>query len=244
MQTNVGCRIFDNIRRPSHELIDKFKGIPSSNINDEMNRLYCMHEYIRLLNPRNSVQLLGVAFTVKVPQGENLMFHRALDMAQPGDVIVVDGGSGVNRALCGELMMTLAAYRGIAGVIIDGCIRDLDGIETLTMPVYARGVTPQGPWKNGPGEINVPVSCGGQVVLPGDILVGDRDGIVVIRPEDAAYVAEKAIHKKVNEDASFEMMKHNLAAYIVNHTDSTKNRMLNSGIKVDTFSNYWDIYNK
>ena len=88
-------------------------------------------------------------------------------MAQPGDVIVVDGASGCNRSLAGEIMMRFACKKGLAGIVVDGCLRDLDGIEKLDMPIYAKGITPQGPWKFGPGEVNVPVACGGQVVFPG-----------------------------------------------------------------------------
>ena len=242
METKLGNRIFSEVNRPAKELIEKFKGIPSSNINDEMNRLYCMHDYIHLLNPENSFQLLGPAFTVKASQGDNLMFHLAFDMAQPGDVLVIDGGSGNNRSLCGELMLTFAQGKGLAGIVIDGCVRDLDGLERLNIPVYAKGVTPQGPWKNGPGEINVPVSCGGQVVFPGDILVGDRDGIVVIRPQDAEYVAKKAIKKKAGEDAAFDMMKNDFEGYIQKHDKSTKDRIISSGQKIDMLERYEDLY--
>ena len=90
----VGNRIFTQVNRPSKDIVELFRDLPSSNINDELNRLYCMHDYIRLLNPKSCVQLLGTAITVKVPIGDNLFFHQALDMAQPGDIIVVDGGSG------------------------------------------------------------------------------------------------------------------------------------------------------
>ena len=127
-------------------------------------------------------------------------------MAQPGDIIVVDGGSGCNRSVAGEIMMRFAQEKGLAGVVVDGCLRDLDGLETLTMPVYAKGITPQGPFKNGPGEINVPVACGGQVVFPGDILVGDRDGIVVIRPQDAREIGLASQKKKAGEDDTFAKM--------------------------------------
>ena len=130
---NIGNRIYTGFDRPARELVQRSKDIPSSNINDAMNRLYCMHDYIRLLNPEKARPLLGVAFTVKAPQGDNLFFHQALDMAQPGDVIVVDGGSGCNRSLAGEIMLRFAEMRGLAGVIADGCLRDLDGIEQLTM---------------------------------------------------------------------------------------------------------------
>ena len=155
----VGNRIYTKVERPDAALIEQFRGLPSSNINDEMNRLYCMHDYIRLLNPGKAKQLLGSALTVKAPVGDNLFLHQALEMAQPGDVIVVDGGSGCNRSLAGEIMLRYAAEKGVAGIVVDGCLRDLEGIERLAMPVYAKGITPQGPYKNGPGEINVPIAC-------------------------------------------------------------------------------------
>lgn len=213
---DIGNRIFRDFQRTDPAIVEKFKGLPSSNINDEMNRLFCMHDYIRLLNP-NARPLLGVAFTVRAPIGDNLMFHQAIDMAQPGDVLVIDGGSGNNRSLAGEIMLRYCTMKGLAGVVVDGCLRDWDGIETLDMPIYAKGITPQGPWKNGPGEINAPIACGGQVVFPGDVIAGDKDGIVVIRRQDAAAVAEAAIKKKAGEDKTFELMKSDLAAYVKKH---------------------------
>lgn len=237
---NIGNRIFTNLDRPSPELIALFQGLPSSNINDEMNRLYCMHDYIRLLNPAKAHPLLGSAITVKVPLGDNLFFHQALDMAQPGDIIVVDGGSGCNRSLAGEIMLRFADRKGLAGVVADGCLRDLDGIEQLSMPVYAKGITPQGPWKNGPGEINVPIACGGQVVFPGDILVGDKDGIVVIRKQDAKVLAEAAQKKKAGEDQAFELMESDLSAYAANHIATTEKRM--AGKNMIVLDNYGKQY--
>lgn len=223
--SDIGNRIFREIKRPARELVEAFKGIPSSNINDEMNRLFCMHDYIRLLNPDHAVQLLGTAFTVKAPGGDNLYFHQALDMAQPGDVIVVDGDSCNNRSLAGEIMMRFAQRKGIAGIVVDGCMRDLDALREMKMPIYAAGITPQGPFKNGPGEINTPVSCGGQVVLPGDILVGDMDGVVVIHKEDASEMASAAQKKKASEDKTFALMDSDWEAYIEKHAATTKKRM-------------------
>ena len=236
---SIGNRIFTEVKRPPRELVERFAGLPSSNINDEMNRLFCMHDYIRLLNP-SARPLLGTAITVKAPIGDNLFFHQALDMAQPGDVIVVDGASGCNRSLAGEIMLRFANDKGLAGVIVDGCLRDLDGIETLSMPVYAKGITPQGPWKFGPGEVNTPIACGGQVVFPGDILVGDKDGIVVIRPQDAAMVAEAAQKKKAGEDATFALMASDFAAYTAKHLDQTAKRM--EGKSVAVCGSYADEY--
>ena len=237
---NVGNRIFTNVTRPDRGLIEQFRGLPSSNINDEMNRLYCMHDYIHLLNPEKARPLLGTAITVKAPIGDNLFFHQALDMAQEGDVIVVDGGSGCNRSLAGEIMLRFACKKGIAGIVVDGCLRDLDGIESLDMPVYAKGVTPQGPFKFGPGEVNVPVACGGQVVFPGDILVGDRDGIVVIRRQDAQEVAQAAIAKKAAEDKTFALMDENVNAYGEKHLKTTAKRM--DGKNVALLGSYSELY--
>ena len=238
--STIGNRIFTNFKRPSRELIEKFRGLPSSNINDEMNRLYCMHDYIRLQNPDTAKQLLGVAVTVKVPTGDNLFFHQALDMAQPGDIIVVDGGSCNNRSLAGEIMMRFAQTKGLAGIVVDGCLRDSDGIKKLTMPVYCKGITPQGPYKNGPGEVNAPVACGGQVVFPGDILVGDMDGVVVIRRQDAEEVAEIAHNKHASEDKTFELMGSDIDEYCKKHLSTTEKRKEGKGII--TLDNWFSKY--
>lgn len=232
MGITIGNRIFNNFKRPDPALVEAFRGLPSSNINDEMNRLFCMHDYMKLLNPQSAKQLLGVALTVKVPIGDNLMIHQALDMAEPGDIIVIDGGSGNNRSLAGEIMMRYASQKGLAGIVADGCLRDWDGIESLPMPVYAKGVTPQGPYKNGPGEVNVPIACGGQVVFPGDILVGDRDGIVVIHARDAEEVAAAAQKKKAKEDQTFETMKRSTEEYAAKHLESTAKRMEGKDVEV------------
>lgn len=237
---SIGNRIFTKVERPDPKIIEMFKGLPTSNINDEMNRLFCMHDYIR---PLNDIPLLGTAITVKAPIGDNLFFHQALDMAQPGDVIVVDGGSGCNRSLAGEIMIRFAAKKGLAGIVVDGCLRDLDGIRALPIAVYAKGITPQGPFKFGPGEINTPIACGGQVVFPGDILVGDVDGIVVIHRQDAEAVAEVAIKKKASEDKTFELMESDFAAYTAKHLSTTEKRFSSAGQQISKFGSYSEMYN-
>ena len=183
----VGFRVYTKIKRADTKLVEAFKGIPVANIADNMGRIYCIDTSIHPFCP---APLLGVAFTVKVPPGDNLMFHKAIDLAQPGDVIVIDGEGGINHSLCGDIMFNLAKKKGIAGFVIDGCIRDVDALIEMNFPVYAKGVQPKGPYKNGPGEINVPVSIGGIVVCPGDIIVGDGDGVVVIKEADAKNVYE------------------------------------------------------
>ena len=179
----IGFRAFLEIERPDSSLIEAYRESPSSNIGDCVKRMNCMFGGIRSYNRRS---IVGPAFTVKVPAGDNLVAQMALDYAQPGDVIVIDGAGYADRALVGGMMLAYAEERGLAGFVVNGAVRDLDDIEASPLPVFALAATPLGPYREGPGEINVPVVCGGQVVMPGDILVGDSDGIVVIPRRDAA----------------------------------------------------------
>ena len=199
-KVKVGYRIYKHIDRAPREMVERFRGIPTSNIGDQMGRLYCMYG----LQSMNGRSMCGTAVTVKAPMGDNLMVGRALELAEPGDVLVIDSGGTMNRSIMGEMMFTYAQGRGLAGVVIDGCIRDIDGTRPLDIPVFAKGVTPQGPHKLGPGEINVPIACCGQAVMPGDIIVGDPDGVVVIHKEDAAYVIEDSIKKRESEIKKLE----------------------------------------
>jgi len=208
--SNIGCKIIRNFKRPSKELIDGFKGIPVANIDDCMNRMAAVDQSIK---PYNKAKVVGPAFTVKVPEGDNLMFHAALDLAEPGDVIVIDAGGGMSRSIFGGLMISYCAKRKLGGVIVDGCIRDVDMISQLDFPVYAKGVTPNGPYKNGPGEINTPVVIGGRTVCPGDIIVGDEDGIVVIKPEDAEELLAKSKEVVEKENKILETIE-NEGTYI------------------------------
>lgn len=202
--SNAGCRIFLKINRPEKALVQGFSGIPVANIADEMNRFFCVDARIK---PYNDKPLLGTAFTVKARVTDNLFLHKALELAQPGDVIIVDAQGDLSNAITGEIMMTQAAVNGIAGVVIDGAIRDAEAMKHVDMSVYAAGVQPKGPFKNGPGEINVPVCCGGVIVNPGDIVVGDKDGIVIINPKDAPVILEKAKVKLANETKALEAIK-------------------------------------
>ncbi len=200
--SSPGLRISSAPARPDADLIRQFAGVAVAHISDSMNR---MHSAAGLRPRHRSGQLCGVALTVRVPPGDNLMVHKALNMAAPGDVIVVDAGGDVTNAIIGEMMSTFAAKRGLAGLVIDGAIRDSAAILRSDFPVYARGVTHRGPFKNGPGEINVPVSVGGMVVCPGDILVGDADGLVALSPEIAPVVLKLV-------QALAEKERNNLAA--------------------------------
>lgn len=192
----VGCKIVKDFQRPAPELVARFKDMPVANIDDNMGRIAAVDAAIK---PVGKGTLLGTAFTIRVPQGDNLMFHAAMDLAKPGDVIVIDAGGFTDRAIFGELMATYCKSRGIKGIVCDGAVRDCDGLAAMEdFLVYARGVTPNGPYKNGPGEINVPVVIGGKLVRPGDIVVGDDDGVLFIDPAIADEIADatQAVEKK------------------------------------------------
>ena len=184
----VGCKIVRDFPRPEPELVELFRGLPVANIDDCMERTAAVASSVV---PLGKGQLLGTAFTVQVAPGDNLMFHAAMDMAKPGDVIVIDAGGFTERAIFGELMATYCKARGVRGIVCDGAVRDADRLGAMEdFPVYAKAVTPDGPYKNGPGQVNVPVAVGGRVVHPGDIVVGDGDGVLFIRPEYARQLAE------------------------------------------------------
>jgi regulator of RNase E activity RraA len=151
-------------------------------------------------------KLAGPAFTVKTAAGDNLLVHRALDTARPGDVIAVDAGGFLDNAIIGELMMSRAKQRGVAGMVIWGAIRDSAEIGAGTYPVFAAGVTHRGPYKNGPGEINVPIVIGGMPVNPGDILIGDADGLVAVPQDQAERVLASAKSILEKETASMKQI--------------------------------------
>ena len=200
-----GCRIVEDFQRPAPELVALFQGMPVANIDDCMNRVAAADAAIEPIGHKG--QLLGAAFTVGVPQGDNLMSHAAMDLAKPGDVVVIDAGGFTDRAIFGELMAAYCKSRGIRGIVCDGAVRDREGLAAMAdFPVYARGVTPNGPYKNGPGEINVPVVIGGKVVRPGDIVVGDDDGVLFIPPEQAEAIARATAEVEKKEAKIMEQI--------------------------------------
>lgn len=192
---SIGNRSYEKFDRAPQELCKMFEGLPIANIADCMGRICCVDQGIKPYS--KNCHILGPAYTVKVPAGDNLLVHKALDSFKPGDVLVVDGNGCMNRSLVGEMMCTYAMKRGCAGIIIDGVIRDLAGVSKLDMPVYARGVQANGPYKNGPGEIGCPVAIGGIVIYPGDVIVSDEDGVLAVRPYEAEAVAKAA--RNVNQ---------------------------------------------
>ena len=201
---SVGNRIFLKRPMPSRELLDGFAGLPAANIADTMGRSCAMNPRIRLMSGAKGT-MVGPALTVKARGGDNLFIHQALNMAQPGDIIVVSNDEDGTRSLMGEIMFTFAKYqRSLGGLVLDGPIRDLDALRQMDLPVYAAGSTPGGPHKDGPGEINVPIACGGVSVAPGDIIVADADGIIVIPLKDAPTILEAAKKFHEQDDAKLE----------------------------------------
>lgn len=178
-------------------LVDQFRGLPVANISDVMMRLTAGGARLRPMH--DGTPVCGPAFTVKTRPGDNLMVHKALDLAQPGDVLVVDAGGDLTNAIIGELMSGYAASRGLGGIVINGAVRDADTLRRAAFPVFAAGVTHRGPYKDGPGQINVPIAIDGMVVRPGDLIVGDADGLLCVPAEDATSVLAAATEKHRQE---------------------------------------------
>jgi regulator of RNase E activity RraA len=184
--SRLGFRILPSPPRLDAELVSRFRGLASSNLADAMGRFNFMDPAIA---GRSGVPLCGLAVTVNARPADNLMVHKALEVAMPGDVVVVNTG-GNSSAVFGGLMCASAAAKGLGGIVVDGAIRDVDEIVELQFPAYSRSLSPGGCDKDGPGEINVPISCGGVVVQAGDVVVGDRDGVAVVPRDHAAEALE------------------------------------------------------
>jgi regulator of RNase E activity RraA len=190
----VGLQILKRRRQVAAHIVQAFADIPVANVSDCMSRMTAAGARLRPMH--KGARLGGPALTVRTRPGDNLMIHKALDLAQPGDVIVVDAGGDLTNSLFGELMMSYAVKRGIAGIVLDGAIRDADIIGARDFPVYAAGVTHRGPYKDGPGEINVPIALDGMVIEPGDLVLGDADGVLCIPFDDVERVLAAA-HEKL-----------------------------------------------
>lgn len=194
----IGLRILQRQRRIDDRFVAAFAPIPVANISDCMARMSAGGPRLRPLHKGG--RMGGAALTVKTRPGDNLMIHKAIAMAEPGDIIVVDGGGELTTALIGELMTTYATSRKIGGFVIDGAIRDLDVIAAGDLPVYAAGVTHRGPYKDGPGEVNVPIAIDGMVIHPGDLIVGDADGFLCIPYDAAQEILAAALAKSKAEE--------------------------------------------
>jgi regulator of RNase E activity RraA len=200
----------------NQDIITKFERVPASVVAqaaeyqaailaDVAGRRGALNGHIEAVRP--TMKLAGAAFTVEVRPGDNLMIHAAMSLAKPGDVLVVDGKGDLNAALMGTIMMTACKQLGIAGVVIDGAVRDTLEIEEMGFPVFAAGFNPNGPTKSVAGRIGHPVSVGGVTVNPGDLVIGDADGVVVIERERAAGLLPLAAKKVADESARIAAIK-------------------------------------
>jgi len=197
MHPGPGFRVALDFQRLDPQVVRQFALFDTPDISDLLNRLYSVDSAVHCLTGGHH-RLCGPVCTVKVFPGDNLMVHKALDVAQPGDVVVV-AAYGSTNAVLGDLVCCKAKHRRIAGFIVDGLIRDLPNVLDLDFPVFARGTTPVGPLHRGPGEINYPIACGGTVVHPGDLVIADQAGIVIVPYEIAEeLLARLKSHQAVN----------------------------------------------
>lgn len=185
-----GFQVLTRSHVPSADLVEQFRHVPVANVSDSMHRLFAAGADLRPLHDGSA--MAGTALTVKTRPGDNLMVHKALNMAAPGDVLVIDAGGDLSNAILGELMLSFALKAGVAGVVLNGAVRDSEWIAQNSLPVYAAGITHRGPYKDGPGEINVPVSMNGMVIHSGDIVIGDRDGVLAVPYAEAEEILHRA----------------------------------------------------
>ena len=164
----LGYRINPSERYISQEIVKAYKGIPTSIISDCMEKMFAVESKIKPYHP-NPI-MVGHAITIHCPPGDNLVLQKAIELAEPGDVLVMNAGGDTTQAPVGEIVVSNCIRKGAAGLVIDGPIRDSDILPSLSIPVFAKGVTHRGCYKDGPGEINVTIACGGVVVRPGDLV--------------------------------------------------------------------------
>lgn len=209
---SVGNRVFLKRNLPDKGIIEAFKNLPAANVADTMSRLCALNSEIKLVGSPAPPIMAGPALTVKARPGDNLMLHKALDMAQEGDIIVVSNECDRSQSLMGEIMAAYAKYtKKVGGIVLDGPIRDIKEISEMDFHLYCTGSTPGGPYKEGPGEINVPISIGNIAVMPGDIILGDADGVIVIPAKYAEEILEASIEYAKTDAAKVEAAKNGTA---------------------------------
>ena len=187
-------------------ILTALRAIPVSALSDNMHR-NIGSVGLRPYHRPGRQTMAGTAVTARSRGGDNLTYLRALEFCRPGDVLVIDAGGDVNNAVVGGILSFYAASIGLVGVVVDGAIRDVAEIREREFPVYARGVTHRGPYKDGPGEINVPISVGGMVVNPGDVVVGDQDGLLAIPQDGVEELIVKALAVLEAEARTMQAMR-------------------------------------
>ncbi len=199
------------------KIINAFKEVPTTAISDVLKGMNNLDPAIKPL--KENYKISGRAYTVQLPVGDNLMLLRSLKEAKEGDILVVDVRGDTYRAIAGDFVVGMMKSLNLGGLVVDGVIRDLLDIKALNFPVFSKGTTVSSGTKNGPGDTNIPISVGGAFVEPGDLIVGDVDGVVVIPKEDAEKVLLKAQQKMASDDkreADVGSSRKNIIDY-VNH---------------------------
>ncbi|WP_353149413.1 RraA family protein [Pollutimonas bauzanensis] len=194
----IGFQIHQRSRAVDADTVKRFKELPVANVSDMMSRMYAGGANLRPMH--DGTYMAGPAVTVRCRPGDNLLVHKALEVAGPGDVIVVDAGGDLTNAIIGEIMVAYAQKRGLAGIVIHGAIRDSAEIGRGSFPVFAAGVTHRGPYKDGPGEINSTICLGGMTIQPGDLIIGDADGLLCVPFEITQEVYKQTVEKHVIEE--------------------------------------------
>ena len=194
-----------NFPRPDGQLLDAYRGQATATVFEVNGKKGAMAFAIKPLYP--GMKVCGPALPVFAPPGDNLMLHYAITVARPGDVLVVDAMGFTEMAAWGDIMTTAAQARGIAGLVIDGCVRDAEAIRGMAFPVFARGANMRGPAKGLPGKVAEPIFCGGVPVAPGDLVLGDDDGVVVVARAEAKDVLARARKREADEDEKRRQLK-------------------------------------
>jgi RraA family protein len=198
----IGFKVARRLRRVDAAWIEKFRDLPVANVSDAMSRIVAGGAPLRPYYV--GARMVGAAVTVRTRPGDNLMVHKALDVAMPGDVVVVDAGGDLTNAIIGELMVAHAKQRGLSGIVIYGAIRDSAELLAGDFPVFAAGVTHRGPYKHGPGEVNTAIGINGLVIEPGDLVLGDADGLLSVGYDIVAEVYAAAAKKHADETRQME----------------------------------------
>ena len=198
----IGFKVARRQRKVDATWVEKFRDLPVANVSDVMSRIVAGGPQLRPYY--TGARMVGPAITVRTRPGDNLMVHKALDIAEPGDVVVVDAGGDLTNAIIGELMVAHARKRGLGGIVIFGAIRDSAELLAGDFPVFAAGVTHRGPYKDGPGEVNTAIGINGLVIEPGDLVLGDPDGLLSVGHDLVAEVHAAAAKKHEAETRQME----------------------------------------
>ncbi|WP_252312671.1 RraA family protein [Sinobaca sp. H24] len=216
-------------KRPHKSWNEKYSDIPTPVIGDVMGRFNIMDERIKPIWKGD--RYVGPALPIMTYPSDNFMIHLGVDLAEEGDFLIVDAGNYQNAGLWGEVLTVNAMEKKIKGIVIDGAVRDVKEIEELKFPVFASGINARGGYKSNPGTVNIPISCGGVAVSPGDLIVADENGIAVVPQNDIEIIYKKCIEKIDAETEIMDQLRHGKNTFEIMGLDNTLERL---GIKINS----------